>query len=142
MITEDYVSFETAKLLKEKGFDCACKVWYAEYASVWGGDPSGDRKYINIQFDDENMVNDSYKFLCYAPTLQMAIKWLRKNHNLAISASVTVDGWRSYVSQIKLDSEGFVVDIIDGIDDGNIPNCNTYEQACEAAIKYCLENLI
>ena len=28
MITEDYVSFETAKLLKEKGFDGPCyKVW-------------------------------------------------------------------------------------------------------------------
>ena len=28
MITEDYVSFETAKLLKEKGFDEYCKSVY------------------------------------------------------------------------------------------------------------------
>jgi hypothetical protein len=28
MITEDYVSFETAKLLKEKGFDATCKKYY------------------------------------------------------------------------------------------------------------------
>ena len=75
-------------------------------------------------------------------TFQSAMKWLRKEHNLAISTSFTIDGWRSYVSQIKLDSEGFVVGIIDDIDDGNIPNCDTYEEACEAAIKYCLENLI
>jgi hypothetical protein len=80
--------------------------------------------------------------LISAPTLQMAIKWLRKEHNLVISTSVTVGGWRSGVSRIKLDSEGYVVDIIDGIDGGNIPNCDTYEEACEAAIRYCLENLI
>lgn len=70
------------------------------------------------------------------------MKWLRREHNLAISTSVTVDGWHSYVSRIKLDSEGFVVDVIDGIDGGNIPNRDTYEDACETAIKYCLENLI
>ena len=28
-ITEDYVSFETAKLLKEKGFNEKCKYCYA-----------------------------------------------------------------------------------------------------------------
>ena len=28
MITEDYVSFETAKLLKEKGFDGICRTAY------------------------------------------------------------------------------------------------------------------
>ena len=52
-----------------------------------------------------------------------------------------VDGWRSGVSRIKFNGEGFIVDIIDGIDDGNIPNRGTYEEACEEAIKYCL-NLI
>lgn len=30
MITEDYVSFETAKLLKEKGFDESCRAVYEE----------------------------------------------------------------------------------------------------------------
>ncbi len=30
MITEDYVSFETAKLLKEKGFDDECQKYYYE----------------------------------------------------------------------------------------------------------------
>ena len=31
MITEDYVSFETAKLLKEKGFDEECQEYYGDY---------------------------------------------------------------------------------------------------------------
>ena len=31
MIQEDYVSFETAKLLKEKGFDEECQKYYGDY---------------------------------------------------------------------------------------------------------------
>jgi len=121
MITEDYVSFEIAKLLKEKGFDWECETM---------------KFFPEPDYDQESPDG------VYAPTLQAAMNWLRRKHNLAISTSVTVDGWHSCVSQIKLDSEGFVVDIIDGIDNGNIPSCDTYGEACEAAIKYCLENLI
>lgn len=82
---------------------------------------------------------DGDYWFCY---IQMAMKWLRNEYNLVISISITIDGWRSCISRVKLDSEGFIVDIIDGIDDSNIPNYATYEKACEAAIKYCLENLI
>ena len=138
MITEDYVSFEVAKLLKEKGFDeeswCVYDLVNKQFASEIG--EPGDFLW-NFRFNHGLPTS-----VASAPTLQKAMKWLRKEHNLAISVSVTVDGWHSYVSQIKLDSEGFVVDIIDGIDDGNIPNYDTYEEACEAAIKYCLEKLI
>ena len=37
MITEDYVSFETAKLLKEKGFDEPCVYVYRHDGSedIW-----------------------------------------------------------------------------------------------------------
>jgi len=35
MITEDYVSFETAKLLKEKGFDEYCG-YYDQTGEYWG----------------------------------------------------------------------------------------------------------
>ena len=140
MITEDYVSFETAKLLKEKGFDCACNVWYSEYTSQFGGE-----KYTCIEFDDNNKcnrLNKNYKFICFAPTLQTAMKWLRKKHDLAITTFATMNGWRCSVSQVKLSIYGFIVDILNGIDDGHIPRCNTYEEACEEAIRYCLKNLI
>jgi len=129
MITEDYASFETAKLLKEKGFDeTNCHTCYK-----YNGGFCKNRKSMS---GVDTMI--SYQ----APTLQMAMKWLRKEHNLAISTSITADGWSSYVSQIKLDSAGFVVDIIDGIDNGNIPNYDTYEEVCEAAINYCLEKIL
>ena len=136
MITEDYVSFETAKHLKEKGFDCPCKVWYAEYTSVWGGDPSGDRKYINIQFDDKNRFDEYYKFLCYAPTLQMAMKWLREVHNIDIIAPPQYDSvkWTYSAIIFKLSIPCTEIRLND--------NKDKKEEAYETAIKYCLEHLI
>ena len=137
MITEDYVSFETAKLLKEKGFDCPCKVWYAEYTSQFSGE-----KYNSLESDDYNIFNGDYKFLFYVPTLQMAMKWLRDEKHYYIQ--VMLDGWACgghlgyYVVIQKTDSD-FEMMLQDAVDEVFY---QTYEEACEAAIKYCLENLI
>lgn len=110
MITEDYVSLETAKLLKEKGFnwDCKTKRFYPE-PDYDQGSPNG----------------------VSAPTLQMAMKWLRKVHNIDIS--VTPDRKAGYSVLIFKDKR-LPFDTLDSY--------SIYEQACEAAIKYCLENLI
>ena len=63
------------------------------------------------------------------------MKWLRKTHNIVI-VPVPSMFWGKYnVSIYKKDNDypiGF-----DG--DSLLPS---YEQACEAAMKYCLENLI
>ena len=143
MITEDYVSFETAKLLKEKGFDKPCEVWYAEYTSVWGGDTSGDRKYINIQFDDKNRFDEYYKFLCYAPTLQMAMKWLREVHNKHCHVSFDyVLGWYIQIVDTKETTHTYDDEEMKIYHPEQDCGFNSYEEACEAAIKYCLENLI
>jgi hypothetical protein len=132
MITEDYVSLETAKLLKEKGFDSPCTVWYAESTSYWGGDPSGDRTYRTVQYDDKNKSNPRYKLLFYIPTLQMAMKWLREVYGLFIRITEDMTGkvfeWSVYQKNYGCKASTYVED--------------SYEDACESAIKYCLENLI
>lgn len=132
MITEDYVSFETAKLLKEKGFDCACKVWYSEYTSQFGGE-----KYTSIEFDDHNRFEENYKFICYAPTLQRAMKWLREVYELYIEISLSCD-------REDKNAKIFDTSIFNIYNQRykKLSNIQGYEEACEAAIKYCLENLI
>ena len=134
MITEDYVSFETAKLLKEKGFDVPCTVWYAEYTSQYGGD-----KYNIIQFDEHNRFEEGYKFLCYVPTLQMAMKWLREVHHCVICITPLT----FYCGEI-VSKWGYCIWADDNteVDEESSPRLESYEEACEAAIKYCLENLI
>ena len=126
---EDYVSFETAKLLKEKGFDGECRCYYF----------SNDE----VQFEESLTRwnwNNGYTFRYSAPTLQMAMKWLREVYNYDIS--ICLD---SYVE--PYDNEYYIVirrrkDRFEEISPCEQVYFKTYEEACEAAIKYCLENLI
>ena len=77
MITENYVSFETAKLLKEKGFDEPCQfLYFSKYKQE--GDFVG-----NFNTKKNSEINEaSYS----APTLQMAVQWIQETHNILIVA--------------------------------------------------------
>ena len=117
MLKEDYVSFETAELLKEKGFDWKCEYCY---------DVANDNPYSNA----------NYQVSYPKPTLQMAMKWLREMYNISIEPLVDFGNGNEYwwavdVAYIKKNG---LIDELCGY--------KTYEEACEAAIKYCLENLI
>ena len=122
MIKEDYVSFETAKLLKEKGFDEPCLSYF------WS--EGIDTSYTETPFTQNNM----YEGQILRPTLQMAMKWLREKHKIDIAiypyGEYTCDNYQFDVykdTRLKISKDnGFM----------------QYEQALEAAINYCLENLI
>ena len=123
MITEDYVSFETAKLLKEKGFECATLYYY---------DEDGD-----LLFSAWRVDTGKNEFV--APTLQMAMKWLREVHHIDIEVRT------HYLNYLKPnDTRFYSGKILKGSEDviHTIYSKDTYEEVCELAIKYCLENLI
>ena len=127
MITEDYVSFEVAKLLKEKGFDEAT---YHDYAT------NGGRWFNGVLMQH----NQQGGIAC--PTLQMAMKWLRENFNMNPVPYDTSIGWYFEVIDVThRDITGCALFYQVGIPSKE-NTFETYEQACEAAIKYCLENLI
>jgi len=130
MITEDYVSFETAKLLKEKGFD-------EDIARVVNEE--GEIDYLGSFQPSLAYLNHTW-YRC--PTIQMAMKWLRDVHNLIISFKFTIHGWICDITKIFRDSNGFIVNINHGIDDDAFTYYDECEKACDIAIKYCLENLI
>lgn len=77
-ITEDYVSYDLAKQLREKGFNEKChasfNVNHEEYMVL----PHGIRNTGDIYHDH---LPKSWVSL---PTYQMVIKWLRKKHDLII----------------------------------------------------------
>lgn len=129
MITEDYVSFETAKLLKEKGFNVPCNCY-----GTYNGVNLTYRLCITDKYTNWNKHTDELIISC--PTLQMAMKWLRTIHNASIDI---VSVW----NQKRFEYQVFVVT------PENAKHCYVddklylgYEEASEAAIKYCLENLI
>ena len=131
MITEDYVSFEIAKLLKEKGFDEMTELAYGlEHGHI--------RSDLPVSYWRNSEIGE-HKFSC--PTLQMAMKWLREKHN----QNVTVKAFNN-VARLKRTYYAEVQNLLEPGEKGFCVNgCtfeDSYEQACEAAIKYCLENLI
>ena len=132
MITEDYVSFETAKLLKEKGFNenTEHKIWYVikqfSTGCHWN---SCTYKVGNTtrEYDDDCCIP--------MPTLQMAMKWLREMHNIKVNVFYNNSNYAiEYFEPNTQTGVGKSVFIGDGYD--------AYEEACEAVIKYCLEHLI
>jgi len=134
MITEDYVSFEVAKLLKEKGFDGQCSGMYTK---------NGDLLKTNFK-----RITNSEKreFPIDAPTLQMAMKWLREIQGINIYArgvwkdvEVQYGDWEPAV----VGYEWFVESLIDDTySKMSKESFLTHEEACEEAIKYCIKNLI
>lgn len=129
MITEDYVSFETAKQLKEKGFDEPCRKIYFTNGDLTDADAS----YL-CEITNSCMPGFRQNGLCTSPTQQMAMKWLREVHKIHI----TVYPYGEY------SCDNYQFDIYKNRkywlskDEGYMTN----EQAIEVAIKYCLENLI
>lgn len=98
MITEDYVSSEIAKLLKEKGFREWCSHCYGVDVRHKGESIDFDEEceLKNVGLGDELEYVDGGMFYNYwcdnrseaavyaAPTLQMAMKWLNEVHHILV----------------------------------------------------------
>lgn len=130
MYTEDYVSFETAKLLKEKGFDVPVKNYYSLYTE--------DIKYnLHKKYGAKKNWNSFALTISRSPQ-SLAMKWLReKNWFICIIPLAFYCGE-------KVCKFGYNIWADDNleIDEFDTPKFNTYEEAAESAIKYCLEKLI
>ena len=127
-ITEDYVSFEVAKLLKEKGFD---EYTFSDYSEEGV-----------IGFNEvETRIAKGYQ----RPTLQMAMKWLRLEHNIHIEPHIVKTkcsyGYMPNYIDLKELKQHFPFDEFDFSNADKYVSI-TYDKACEATIKYCLEKLI
>ncbi len=142
MLTESYVSFEIAKLLKEKGFNEKVNHVYHYYTST----PFYRRHLRDFNGEDyKNLRHEHYS----APTLQMALKWLREVHKIEISISYGfpfIDGkqvFKYYWYPVKVTEKGLEYPM----DDPNTAEFNeemadSYEEAIEAALLYVLKILI
>lgn len=127
MITEDYVSFETAKLLKEKGFHEPC---IATYNST------------TKNFQVEEIYEDwtiHWKGYISAPTQQMAMAWLREEKNIFIVIEPHAYDYVNEKNKSCVCSLWIGDNYYEYIESRDYPS---YEDAVEAALKYCLENVI
>ena len=122
---EAYVSFETAKLLKEKGFDEET-LWY--YDSNGACEPYS--AWVEATLYDYSPM----------PTHQMACAWLREVHKvLIVIDAYHADHWEGYIDCFEISIYSHASTIIVP---NEIAHHTDYEDAVEAALKYSLENLI
>ena len=134
MIKEAYVSFEVAKLLKEKGFNEPCIATYNSTTKKF---------YIEELYLD---WSTQWKSRISAPTHQMAMKWLREIHDIIV---VVEPHMYDYINS-KTSNYVFCLWYGDNYEEpysnqhSNIHGTiyNSYEEAVEAALKYSLEKLI
>ena len=123
---EAYCSFEVAKLLKEKGFDAQCRAAYTDYGQLF---TTQIQQYItNIICSKGNLWE------CIAPTHQMVMKWLREIYGIDIVIEISdpsVNDRKYYCVIWDKNNDSYILDLFD-----------SYEDAVEEALKYCLDNLI
>ncbi len=94
MITEQYVSFETAKMLKEAGFDVPTR-------GLWRTNRTGETKFVEYdrkQTTDDLSLNssDGFQYEYLAPTQSLAARWLREVHNIDVVIIPSEDGGYAY----------------------------------------------
>lgn len=140
----EFVSFEIAKKLKEKGFREKCLAYYDVLDNVGllyntqYTDDISPCQYTDLLFSHnsgEGRQIDDSEYCVDAPTISQVLKWLREKHLLVIPTP-------SYFN-----AEGICISWdCDIWADDNYELCHsdkkTYEEAALAGIEYVLDNLI
>ena len=116
---EDFVGYDLAVKLKEKGFD-----EYCEYGHILEGD----------------------KGVLYTPTISQVLKWLREEKNLSVEPYSCACGWRVTICKTGNVLEGYVSGgtcVKDEVKGHNYGGAfDWYEQAALAGVEYVIDNLI
>lgn len=129
-IIEEFVSFDIAKLLKEKGFNERTEYLYED----------GKTKLIESYITNSMLSTECYS----APTQQVALRWLREVHKINVTVTPNLyettfafdvykqgmDGW---------ERTGGDTDLVWIGEDPLWENYQTYEEAVNNGIKYALK---
>ena len=120
MIEEQFVSFDTARMLKEAGFDVPCTSQYSEGKCIW-----------NVGYP-ENFNQDEFGYS--RPTQALAARWLREAHHYVVCAWYSAEHEKWFYAHGNLDNMMFDEEysISDFIYD-------SYEQSLEAGLREAIK---
>ena len=122
-ITEDYVSFEIAQLLKEKGFDIPCR-----------------QAYFNGSLVDYTMYGFCNGELLDCPSQSFALKWLKEVQSIYITSEPDINDKHCFYPAIyTMTEESWDIQCFEELEKLSF---DKPEQAVEAALLYVLKNLI
>lgn len=156
-ITEDYVTFETAKLLKENGFNVWCSSMYIPDIRHNGRSISFDEE---LDLKDEgrgdeieavdggqiwetwNSNGDNSENEYSRPTILLAWKWFLCEHDIEIHPFLTSLGWCFEIADVRsLDITGPKPIYKPGFPSKE-NTYDSYDKAIEAGMKWYIENKI
>lgn len=115
---EDFVTFEIAKKLKEKGFREKVNAYYGKHENIFDVHPALD-------------MNDA-DYRASAPTISQVLKWLRDEKFISVEPCATP--YNCWYYMIKYEG---VIKVTYTNDE-----CKSYELAAIAGIEYVIDNLI
>lgn len=129
-IGEQFVSFDTAKLLKEAGFDVPTSTHYSNSGEVWQSSAPED-------YNDDKSCK-----ACSRPTQALAARWLREVHGIHVSSNIfmdsandadgkTVDEW-TFWSFDLFDNSGRIIEERDD-------RYDSYEEALEVGLREAIK---
>lgn len=126
-MNEDFVSYELAVKLKEKGFDAPC---YGYYHCNGGND-----SFELCGNGDYDFLNSKNKHRIAAPTIPQVLKWLREEKKIHIEVMFIGPTPRVKYYITNIGGDRSFMDVAYG-------HYETWEQATLAGIGYVLDNLI
>lgn len=125
---DDFVTLETAKALKDKGFDWKCNSIITIVGTIRSYESPQDLSYLT------EIEGKPYEFLL--PSIDLAKKWFRETKNLHIEIYRSACGYGYAI--VKADNGTWMEDDNSkGPNDGG--NWDTYEEALEAGIQEALK---
>jgi hypothetical protein len=146
-IREEYISLETAKLAKEKGFANGTRASYCHYLGsyVYDGDPEHNESYkkddVKLDYDFytvNNMEGLDYSNEHYsiyeAPKQSLLQRWLREEHNMEVFIIPDIH----FIGKKQINHYRCWIPDNPGRKDMKI-SFDTYEEALEAGLLETLE---
>ena len=99
MIEEQFVSFDTARMLKEAGFDVPCSgVYVTDRIGYYEFRENDNKKTAD---DLWRNTRDGFQYEYLAPTQALAARWLREEHHIFIMLTPVIEGWMYDLFDLK-----------------------------------------
>jgi hypothetical protein len=147
---EQLITFETAKLAKEKNFEIGVNQSYIIYKESYNydDDPNHRESYkvndveINSHYHVNNykgidLSNELYEAYS-APTQSLLQKWLREVHGIITQVECNywdeINGWNTYSVTVFIPNSGNVLE-----DNETFSFYKTYEEALEVGLQEALK---
>ena len=138
---EEFVTYEIAFKLKEKGFKEQCLAYYTKdsnfyYNTSYGSDVESAFKSFNSR------PNHICGKRIDAPIISQVLKWLREEKNISVQpSSIRGNRWESQITFTDENDKKLVEKFLDGSFWAG-RRSKTYEEAALAGIQYVIDNLI